>query len=483
MRPTPVFLAAIVVSLAAAPAVQARPLLVLDGGRVIVRDDEYLPPVEPRPAVGTPHTPGRAWPNAAHAAVAKRTFRSELRRILDAGAIDQATYDADLTTWTAGQKALVRLRGSGRRSHELHAVLAGVDSLAASGGLAAGRLPAVTEIVRRNTQWWTSGSLLAYGQRVSFAGSSIVWASYPGSGIQPQWLGTFGKANALWASRTHDPQLRALLDEATALAGPRAGGIAWESYFSFSGARPVWVSALTQGTAIQALSRAGVRLQEPTYFEAARAATGIFSVAPPTGVRVALPRGAFYVIYSTNPKLRVINGFIQALVGLFDFAKFANDDAGRALFADGDAGAQAVLPSYDTGAWSLYDPSKESDLGYHELLRGFVKNLCARTATPVYCTTAQSLLDETRQPPVIALRSTAGRTGRPLDVRFTLSKISRVSLSVNGTPVTAASVGRGHRSLRWAGRAKPGPVTIRLDATDLAGNRASTSRTLTLRRP
>lgn len=480
LRTAPLALA-VALSLAAVPAASARPLHVLAGGHVRVVDDPYLPAAEPLPAGAL--APPAATASARTAAAAKRTVRGELKRILAAGAIDQATYDADLATWSAGQKALVRLRGSGRRYDELHAILANADALAASGGLTAGRLPAVTEIVKRNTQWWLDGTLLAYGARVGFAGSQIVWASYPGSGLQPQWLGTFGKANALWAAKTKDAELKALLDEAIGLAGPRAGGIAWESFFAFSGAAPVWVSALTQGTAIQALSRAAVRLKDSAYFDAARSATAIFSAAPPAGVRVALPKGVFYVIYSTNPKLRVINGFVQALVGLFDFAKYANDDAGRALFAEGDAGAQAVLPSYDTGAWSLYDPSKESDLGYHELLRGFLKNLCARTATPVYCTTAASFLQETKTPPAIALRSTAGRTGRAIDVTFTVSKISRVSLFVDGTPINAATVGYGRRSLRWAGTKKAGPVAVRLVATDLAGNTATTSGTLTIRRP
>jgi D-glucuronyl C5-epimerase C-terminus/Putative Ig domain len=78
----------------------------------------------------------------------------------------------------------------------------------------------------------------------------------------------------------------------------------------------------------------------------------------------------------------VLNAFIQALVGLYDFATLANDPTGRALFAAGDAEARIDVPHYDTGAWSLYDQSTESDLGYHELLDGFLHNLCNRTQNP-----------------------------------------------------------------------------------------------------
>ncbi len=42
----------------------------------------------------------------------------------------------------------------------------------------------------------------------------------------------------------------------------------------------------------------------------------------------------------------------------------------------------STVPHYDTGAWSLYDQSTESDLGYHELLDGFLRNLCTRVQDP-----------------------------------------------------------------------------------------------------
>src|SRR5690606_3807090 len=105
-------------------------------------------------------------------------------------------------------------------------------------------------------------------------------------------------------------------DEVLALASPRAGGIAWESFFAFSGAPPVWVSALSQGTGIQALSRASQKLQRPELLEAAKQALGIFATAPPEGVALKRNGGAHYLIYSTNPRLLVLNGFIQSLNGL-----------------------------------------------------------------------------------------------------------------------------------------------------------------------
>ncbi len=327
--------------------------------------------------------------------------------------------------------------------------------------------------------------MLGYGQRARFAGSQLIWQSYPGQGIQIQWLGTFGFANALETTRTpaKQRQLSALLDEAIGLATPRAGGSAWESLFAFDGGRPPWVSSLSQGTAIQALSRSAVHLARPELFASARAGLGIFRVAPPEGVRAATSAGAHYLQYSFAPKLRILNGFVQSLNGLFDFAKLANDAPGRALFDAGAAEAAAEVPRYDTGAWSLYDGVTESQLGYHDLLRQFLAGLCERTTTPVFCTTAADFKAQLTQPPAVALVSRRGRTARPVPVHFTVSKISRVVLSVDGVAVASSTVGRGRRTLVWRGRRASGAVRVALVATDLAGNRASTSGTLTLRRP
>ena len=85
------------------------------------------------------------------------------------------------------------------------------------------------------------------------------------------------------------------------------------------------MSALAQGTAVQALARAAVRLGDPRLFEVARAGLGIFRAPPPEGVRVQTAAGAHYLIYSFAPRLRVLNGFVQSLNGLLDFARLAND--------------------------------------------------------------------------------------------------------------------------------------------------------------
>ena len=84
----------------------------------------------------------------------------------------------------------------------------------------------------------------------------------------------------------------------------------------------------------------------------------------------------------------MLNGFIQSLVGLYDFAALTGDPTARSLFDAGDLAGRAEVPTFDTGAWSLYSRGsieRESDLGYHKLLRDFLVELCARTAAVEYC--------------------------------------------------------------------------------------------------
>jgi hypothetical protein len=442
------------------------------------------------------------------------TVRAELRRLQVAGELDAATASSYGNTYVAAQKALKRL--SGFRHTQLRAVLANVDALAAGGLFVASRLPATFLTLQRNRTWWTSSPLPYAGQRTTFVGSQLVWQFYPGQGWQIQWLGTFGKANALWAIKTRDSDLRQLLDEALRLATERAGGIAFEYLFRFDGGRPPWVSGLAQGTGLTALSRAAMRLQDTKYFDAARSALGIFRTPPPAGVLAKTAAGAHYLQYSYAPKLHIVNGFTQSLNGLYDFATLANDDEGRALFGAGEAELRVELPAFDTGAWSLYSrgasPSRESDLGYHKVLRDFLRGLCERltddrarahvasdtggtpadtapaTTVPdpgLYCDTAQRFTADLTTKPKLAIsplpRLRAKTAG---SVRFTLSKVSTVTITAvrRGTVVLSQTTRLGHGVHRIGVRpTKAGALLVGVRAVDLAGNAAATQARIEVR--
>lgn len=454
----------------AAPAAAAPVLLVDRDGGVRRVEDPFLGPREPGPVPRA----ARPAPGPRARAAAART-RAVLRELLAAAAIDQPAYDRAAAAYDAAQEALGRLRGT--RRAELRAVVATLDVLAARGQLVAGRLPALVLTLERNTAWWTTKPILAAGARVEFAGSQLVWQRYPGQGIQIQWLGSFGRANALWKYKAKDAELRALLDEAVALAAPRAGGLAWEYLFTFDGGSPPWVSGLAQGTALTAFSRAAVRLAHPPYFEVARAALPIFATPPPEGVLARTAAGAHYLQYSFAPGLRIANGFVQALNGLHDFAALANDDAGRFLFALGDAEARATLPRFDTGGWSRYSLRRDSDLPYHRLLRDFLAGLCQRTGTPEYCDYAARFTADLTKPPVLTLARSPARPRRQRValLRLTLDKPATVGVRLFRAGYARTIVRRvpsGRSSFAWR-PPRAGPYRVRLTATDLAGNVAA----------
>lgn len=293
------------------------------------------------------------------------------------GAISEAAYRQYTTAYTAAQSSLRRL--SGTRRMELGAVIANTQQMAAAGQLTPTRLPVIFLTLEKNRQWWTTQPLVSSSVRVSFPPSKIVWEHYAGQGIQIQWLGTFGEANGYYLSGHDNTSLRQLLAEVLPLATQRAGGIAWEYMFHFDGGAPPWTSGLSQGTALQVLARAWSRFGEPAYLTAAQQALGIFQTAPPAGVRVKTAAGAEYAEYTYAPSDRILNGFIQADVGLYDYTSITHDPLGLRLFEEGDAEARAETPRYDTGAWSMYDQHGESDLNYHELLTEFLVHLCERT--------------------------------------------------------------------------------------------------------
>ncbi|MFL5842794.1 MAG: D-glucuronyl C5-epimerase family protein [Thermoleophilaceae bacterium] len=464
---------------------QAAPVLVLHGTHVQVRNERFLGPTE-LPATAAPRSASaRAGASAVKKPPAGRQTRDAIDALLAQGAIDQPTRDARQAELRVALRVYKSLTGT--RRLQLGAVIANTDAMAAAGQLVPARLGPVFGTLDANVDWWQHGPLLASGQRVSVGDSPLIWQYYPGQGIQLQMLANFGKANALWSGKKKTA-LRALLDALVPLAVDRGGWPAWEYYFKFGGGSPPWTSSISQGTAVQALGRAGQLLADPALTAQGAAALAAFEQAPPSGVRVDTDSGPLYAIYSFAPGLRVINAHLQALVGLYDFAQITGDARALGLFQQGDAEAQAVLPQYDTGLWSMYDQNHESDLSYHNLVTGFLGNLCKRTATPLYCDTAARFKADLTTTPSVTPTTSRIRAGAPAKLAFSLDKISRVGLVVSQGSrtlyATSAVVGRGSRTFMWSRPAAPGVYEVRVVATDLAGNRSQpATRTLRVLQP
>ena len=471
----------------------AAPVVVLGPrGHAVMRNDPFVtgPALTPAPVPAVAASTGATAPTratgsrATAAAVSRRrpkrkrpspgvTVASQLARLYHRHQIALAAEQAYTASFNQALAAERKLTGT-RRS-ELSAVTVNLHQMAASGSLTPSRLPALFETLDRNREWWTTGPLLSAGERVEFAGSQLVWQYYPGQGIELQVLGTFGKADGLYAAGLNDyPALQELLGEMIPLAAQRGGGLTWEYYFNFDGGRPPWTSAMSQGTGLEALSRAFRAFHDPSYLDIARRALSIFSVPPPVGVRIPTSLGTRFLQYSFAPGASIINAFLQTLIGLYDYAKVSGDPRATALFNAGNAEALAEVPSFDTGAWSLYQPGLEDTLGYHQLVTGFLQQLCTRTAAPVYCTTATHFQADLTTPPGLSLLTHRARIHRPTSIRFQLSKVSHVGivvLAANSTAYsTSATFVHGVGAFSIPPLKRPGLYTVQLAATDLAGN-------------
>jgi D-glucuronyl C5-epimerase C-terminus len=491
---------------AAAPAA-ASPVLHWDGESLESRDDPALPP----PSLSDPPAP----PGPCAEGAPLRASATSVNQAID-GARSRKQIDANQAAdykriYKEARDTRAKLSGSYR--NELSSVITRLERIAAADRLTASRMPALFLQLDRNDEFWGGdpkfparedvpeepcrpASTGRAGSRIQFYGSEIVYQYYPGNGLQIQPLANFGKANGIYTAcrrqeaRCDHDALRKLLDELVAIKSSRGGSTTWEYWFPFGGGTPPWTSGMSQGTAIQALTRGSVLLKEPSYLAVAKTAVGLFEKSTPTGVRVGGEGGgSHYVIYSFAPGLRVLNAFLQTITGLYDYAKTAKDDRAMRLFRAGDRSARREVPRFDTGAWSLYSRGgAESDLNYHNVVTDFLENLCSRTKTSVYCQKADRFNKYKTTKPRVAYRGPgSARTGRRTALAFIINKVSCVTATIkdsSGTQVYRSQIKffRGRRAFTWQPR-KAGTYTLELDTLDLRKNRTVITRKITVRNP
>jgi hypothetical protein len=464
-------------------------------GRTHVVDNPYLgdtgaysglPALAPGPIPAPVAGAGRADHPGAHAARAKKpapvTFATALAGLRASGALAPAAYQGDLRVWNRAISEQRHL--TNWRAGELGGVISTLDELAAAKQVTVGRLPVLMLTLQNNASYWRSGPALANGASVQFQGSELVWEYYAGSGIQLQVLHTFGEGDGYFEAGPADyPKLTELMSEVIPLAVRRGGGIAWEYYFNWEGGRPPWVSAMAQATGLEALTNAYLATGDRQYLTYAHEALPLLRTAPPRGVAVRTALGTRFLQYSFTPGTDIINAFLQTLLGLYDYAQVSQDPLASSLFNAGNRQAESELGSFALGGWSLYQPGQPDPLNYHTLVTGFLKLLCQKTQTPVYCTTYQQFEGDLLTRPQLTLETTSARAGRRFGLRFKLNKYAAVG----------ATLSRGGRNYLYTKRfffggtgsftvpkLKSGDYALQMSVTDPAGHYASLSTTLSV---
>lgn len=126
--------------------------------------------------------------------------------------------------------------------------------------------------------------------------------------------------------------------------------------------QPGWTSAMAQGHGISMMVRAANVFQDPTYWEAAGKALEPFKNEPKNGgVRNYLfEKYVWYEEYPFVEGLFVLNGFMYALIGLYDLSVCSTAPPTIAfeattLFQEGLLSLRALLPLFDAGKGSFYD--------------------------------------------------------------------------------------------------------------------------------
>jgi hypothetical protein len=308
----------------------------------------------------------------------------------------------------------------------------------------------------------------------------VVYRWFPGKGLEFHPLAAFGALNA--AALAQDPERTATLANALAARGiPRGtGALIWEYSFNFGFGRPPWVSGMTQAVAAQAFSRAAAVLEDPNL---SVAATRAYAAVPL--LTMQLSTGPWVKLYSFSREV-VLNAQLQAVLSLLQYAADSGDPDVAALAQRLNASAQAMLPRFDTGDWSLYElGGAYATKGYELFVTQLLAKLAARTQDPFWLDASQRFHAYYYDPPDV----TPGPPPptiypQPLDgfldvaqFPITLSQNASVTLAVAGK-VSTFRLTRGDHTLTWTppdGLA-PGTYPVQIAAT----NRAGRKRTVTL---
>ena len=446
------------------------------------RNDARPTPVSRR-VDRTPAPAHRAGARAYAAASDGGPRSASCARMRDEGEHRRGHLHAATATSTSAPRRS-RKRVSGARKVEMTGQLRNLNQMAARGSLTASRLVPLFLQLQRNREWWSHGPLLASGARVVLRGLRARLPVRPRRGAADPPAGQLRQAQRAVAVQGRRRPHGAADGRAAAAGGRAAPAASRGSTTSTSAAaRRRGCRASRRAPALQSMARAATqgRAGRPRLPRAAARASTIFQTRTPSGVRV--PGRRRHALRAVLVRARAadpqrLHPVARRPVRLR--ARSAADPEAQRLYDDRQRARAARRSRPTTPAPGRCTPAAptqhESDLNYHGSLRDFLDSLCDRTGSRVYCDTRRQLQPRTSRRtrasgrhPLAARRASAGT------LRFRLSKISRVSLSLRrGGKVVYSYTGDARATGRAASRVTPPKKAreydVRITATDLAGN-------------
>src|SRR6266700_7472532 len=118
-----------------------------------------------------------------------------------------------------------------------------------------------------------------------------------------------------------------------------------------------WLSALTQGNCISVLVRAYQLTREDIFLQAARRAVRTFELdIKDGGVSASVgDNGIFFEEVAAYPAAHILNGYILALFGLYDYVALTGDAKVSELIRRSLTTLHTLVDEFDVGYWSCYD--------------------------------------------------------------------------------------------------------------------------------
>lgn len=438
----------------------------MDAAVVLAALASALPP----PASTEPQRP-RVPDGPAH------TVGEAVRRAHLTGAISwtgRRQYEDELKVAKAAARRLPE-----SRARQVRGSLLIARRIAAQGRLNPERLAAVMTSIRATTEVMRHRPMPRPAERLSLQLSGLVYEFRPGAGVQPHPLATAGRLNGLASACLHKRRsacrpaaLSRAADDLEMYGIQEGSRLRFEYLFPFGHGRPPWSSSMAQATAAQALSRAARVTGERRHAIAASRAFRAL-VSPSTSVRRG-GRVQRFAMYSFRPSMRVLNGELQTLVGLADYARMADSTRARRVLRHTARRMVRSFGAWDTGAWTLYSAGgREATLHYHSLAATFAGRACEQRLARGFCPAAKRFARYTVEPPRLSIRVAARVTApRRVLVRVRASKLTRGALVVTGPrgyrirfPL---SLGRRGESVRFPAR-RAGQFRLTLSGTAVNG--------------
>lgn len=146
----------------------------------------------------------------------------------------------------------------------------------------------------------------------------------------------------------------------------------WKNNFEypFYECSPSWVSAMAQGLALKEFIHAYKLTRDARYLEIMERMVNAYHVPIEEGglLYVDPNDNWWFEEYACKRKPRVLNGFVYALDGLYEYYLFSNSSKAKHAYERGIETLERHLHEYDSGNWTYYDLEKyPASRVYHEL--------------------------------------------------------------------------------------------------------------------